>query len=107
MRFTAGSQRGAAAQGVVEQGLHFAPGVGVDQRANLYIGLAAIAHFQGGDTGDELIAELVVDGAMNIEAVDADAGLPGVAELGDQRALDRFIDIGVVKDDKRRVTAEL
>ena len=44
---------------------------------------------------------------MNIEAVDADAGLPGVAELGDQRALDRFIDIGVVKDDKRRVTAEL
>ena len=44
---------------------------------------------------------------MNIEAVDADAGLSGVTELGDQRALDRFIDIGVVKDDKRRVTAEL
>ncbi len=51
-----------------EQGLHFAPGVGVDQRANLYIGLAAIAHFQGGDASDEFIAELVVDGAMNIEA---------------------------------------
>ena len=49
-----------------KQGLHFAPGVGVDQRANLYIGLAAIAHFQGGDASDEFIAELVVDGAMNI-----------------------------------------
>lgn len=83
------------------------PASALIQQANLYIGLAAIAHFQGGDASDEFIAELVVDGAMNIEAVDADAGLPGVAELGDQRALDRFIDIGVVKDDKRRVTAEL
>ena len=37
----------------------------------------------------------------------AEGRLNGVTELGDQRALDRFIDIGVVKDDKRRVTAEL
>ena len=44
---------------------------------------------------------------LHVDAVGADAGLPGVAELRGDRALDRRIEIGVVEDDEGRVAAEL
>ena len=49
------------------------PGVGVDQRANLYIGLAAIAHFQGGDASDdELLLSAGIMDAHGVFAVTGD-----------------------------------
>ncbi|MNO75559.1 hypothetical protein D3C76_666130 [compost metagenome] len=49
----------------------------------------------------------VVDAGLHQEAIDADAGLPGVAEFGDQRAVNRAFQIGIVEDNERRVAAQL
>ena len=54
-----------------------------------------------------LLGESVVDAGLDVEAVGADAGLAGVAELGGDRALDRAVEVGVVEDDERRVAAQL
>jgi hypothetical protein len=69
--------------------------------------LGAVADLQPGDRRRKLVGERVEHAALHIEAVGADAGLAGVAELGDQRAFDRLVEIGVVEDDERRVAAEL
>ena len=54
----------------------------------------------------KLFGETIVDAILDVQAVGADAGLPGVAKLGGQRAFDGFIQIGVVKNDKRRVASK-
>ena len=50
---------------------------------------------------------LVVDAALNEDAVRADAGLAGVAELRGDQAVDGLLERRVVEDDVRRVPAEL
>ena len=50
--------------------------------------------------------EVVVDAFLRVDAVRADAGLAHVAELRDDRAFDRGVEIGVVEDDEGRVAAE-
>ncbi len=44
---------------------------------------------------------------VDVEAVGGGAGLAHVAHLGDHRAFDRSIDVGVVEHDEGRVAAEL
>jgi hypothetical protein len=41
------------------------------------------------------------------EAVGGRAGLTDVAHLGEHRAVDRPVEVGVLEDDERRVAAEL
>jgi hypothetical protein len=48
----------------------------------------------------------VVDAGLHQEAVGADAGLAGVAVFGDQSAVDRGIEIGIVENDEGRVAAQ-
>ena len=55
----------------------------------------------------ELRRERVVDLVLHEQAVRAHARLARVAVLGDDRALRRGIEIGVVEHDERRVAAEL
>ena len=43
---------------------------------------------------------------MSVHAVGADAGLAAVAELAGERTFDGFVQIGIVKHDKRRVAAQ-
>ena len=54
----------------------------------------------------QFLGERFIDAVLCIQTVGADAGLPGVAEFRRQRPFDGFIEVGVVKDDKRRVAAE-
>jgi len=44
---------------------------------------------------------------LHEQAVRAYAGLPGVAVLGGERALDRGVEVGIVEHDEGRVAAEL
>ena len=67
----------------------------------------AVAHLQRAHLGGELLGELVVHLLVHVEAVRRRAGLAHVAHLGDHRAVDRGIDIGVLEHDERRVAAEL
>jgi hypothetical protein len=49
----------------------------------------------------------VIDAVLHQDPVGAHAGLPGIPIFRGDRTLDRHLDIGVVKDDERRVAAEL
>src|SRR5712671_3957928 len=49
----------------------------------------------------------VIDAVLDQHAVGADAGLADIPVFRGDRALDRHFDIGVVKDDERRVSAQL
>ncbi len=51
--------------------------------------------------------QLVVRGALDVDPVETDAGLPGVAELGRDRPLHRCLEVRVGEHDERRVPAEL
>ncbi len=51
--------------------------------------------------------EGVVDAALDVDAVRADARLACVAELGGNHAVDRLVEVGVVEDHVRGVATEL
>ena len=79
----------------------------VDERSLRHAGRRPVADLELGDGVRELRDEGVVNAGLRIDAVGADAGLAHVAEFGDDRALDRGVDMGVVEHDERRVAAEL
>ncbi len=79
----------------------------VDQRAEIRALLQAITDPQLGHRRLEFLGEGVVHTILNIDAVDADAGLPGVAVLGLHGTLHRLVQIGIVEDNERRVAAQL
>ena len=53
------------------------------------------------------VGEVVVDDARHVEAVRRGAGLAAVAHLGDHRAVERSVEVGVVADEEGGVAAEL
>src|SRR6266540_3962630 len=105
---TAADHRGGAlAERVVDQLadlLHRRP---VDQRAHLDAVVGAAADPQRahalGQPGGEALGERL----GHVEAVGRGAGFADVTHLGDHRALDREVDVGVVEDQERGVAAEL
>ena len=82
-------------------------GVGIDQRAERDAILEPVPHAQRAHARGELLGKGVVHLFVHVEAVGGGAGLADVAHLGDHRALDRGVDVGVVEHDERRVAAEL
>lgn len=106
MRRGAGQHLSAFVQRVIEQLQHLVARLAVDQRADLHAGFEAVADLQRRHAGDKLLGELRVNAALHVEPIDADAGLPGVAVFGDQRAFHRGIDVRIVKHDERRVAAQ-
>ncbi len=86
---------------------NFGHGFLVDQRVGGDAVLQAVANAQFFHRLLQLLGETVIHPVLDVQAVGADAGLPGVAELRRQRPLDGFIEVGIVKDDKRRVAAQL
>ena len=54
----------------------------------------------------ELLRECVINAALYIQAVRADAGLAGIAVFGGDGAFDCCVQIGVVKYDERCVAAQ-
>ena len=77
-----------------------------DQRADVDAVVSAGADGQAGDRRRKLFSELVVDAVLDQDPVRADAGLAGVAELAQHRALDRLVNVGVVEHDERCVAAQ-
>ena len=78
----------------------------VDQRASGGAFFQTVADLQLGDRGFQLLGEGVVDTVLHVDAVGADAGLAVVAVLGNDRAFDGLVQVGVVEHDERRVTAQ-
>src|SRR5262249_4121333 len=89
MALAARGDLGALGYGVLDVLLDLLDRLAVDQRALRDAGFQTIADLQLLDRADELLGESVVDLVLYQEAVGADAGLPGVAVLGHDRALDR------------------
>ena len=79
----------------------------IDDRADLDVWLEAgpyrhLAHGAGEHAG-----EFLCHRRLDIEAVGGDARLAGVAHLGDERAFQRRVEVGVRQHDERRIAAKL
>jgi hypothetical protein len=79
----------------------------LDQRPDLHVGVGADTDRERVDRADEGLDECVVDAVLDEDPVRGDARLAGVAELAEDRACDRLVQLRVVEDDERRVPAEL
>ena len=90
----------------VDECLDIGGGFAVDQRSDLGA-LRRVADRQLTDPGAECFDELLSDICMYVEPVGRCAGLAGVAELRDHRAVCGRINIGVCGDDERGIAAEL
>ena len=105
-RLAAGQHFGALCHRVVDQLDHLVAAFFVDQRAERDALVEAVAHLERRHLVGELFGEFVVHLLVHIEAVRRRAGLAHVAHLGDHRALDRGVDVGVLEHDERRVAAQ-
>lgn len=86
--------------------LDFRHGFFINQRPDSDVGLQAVADRELIYRLVEFFRKTIVNAVLNIQSIGADTGLPGVAKLRSQRAFDGFIQIGIVKDDKRRIAAQ-
>src|SRR5215212_3283448 len=98
---------GASAEGVFHEIIDLLALVAVDEGADLDALLGAAPDLHGLHTLCELLGELARDAACDVEAVGGGARLADVAHLGEHGTLDRGVDVGVVEDEERGVTAEL
>ena len=86
---------------------HFCYRFFIDQRPDGDAVIQPVADVQFAHCLLQFFGKTVIHAVLHIQAVGADAGLPGVAEFRGQRAFHGFVEVGIVKDDKRRVTAQL
>src|SRR6185295_9276210 len=100
-------QLAAALEGVVHVAVHLFDRRLLDQRAHLRLRLETVSDLELRRRVDESRYELLVDAVLDEDPVRGDARLTAVAELADERAGDRCLEIGVVEDDERGVAAEL
>src|ERR1022692_3090063 len=107
MTLAADRYLGAARGGIGDVLLDLFQRFAIDQRTLRHAGIDARSDFERAHTLGKLRRERVVDLVVHEQTVGADAGLAGVAILGDDRAFGRRIEIGVVEYDERRVAAEL
>ena len=107
MGFPAHGHLCATCNGVGDMCTHLIQGGRLDQRSNLDPHLGARPNPKLGDFFGKFFGESIIDAILNINTICTDTGLPGIAILGSNRSLNRSIDIGIVKHNKRRVTAEL
>ena len=85
--------------------LDLGDGFFVDQRALIDTIVHAVADLELRHAGGEFFSELIVYALLNEQAIGADAGLAGIAELGNDRAFDGRIQIGIIKHHEGRVAA--
>jgi hypothetical protein len=78
----------------------------VHERADLHAVLGAATDLHRGHPVGEPGRELVRDRLVHQEAVGRRAGLADVAHLGQHRALDCGIEVRILEDQERRVSAQ-
>jgi len=79
-----------------------------DQRADLDVVTGAgFAYHQGADFADQVVGELCGDRLVHQHPAAGTAFLPGVPVPGGAQRRRRFVEVGAVEDDHRRLTAEL
>lgn len=102
----AGEDSGALLQGVGHVSFHLAQSPGIDQGALLGAGLHAVANLERGDLFGQPLGKGIVEIGLNQEAIDADAGLAGIAVFGGDGARHGLLQIRIVEDDEGRIPAE-
>ena len=80
--------------------------VGVNQGAQLRRGVQAVSEIEFTHPFDEFVGELFDQRVGHIQPIRRSAGLATVAHLGQHRAIDGGIHIGVVEHHERGVAAE-
>ena len=83
----------------------------VDLLAGMVIGpydaAVVAARPQDPEPVGQRVDEVVVDGVDDVDALDADAGLPGVAQAAPGRCVGGGVEVGVLVDDQRVLAAAL
>ena len=102
----AGDQPRALGDGVAHQAEHALGRVEADQRAERRAALARIAGDERRRFGGELGGEFVGDGFVDDQPLGRHADLALVHEGAESRGGDRFVEVGVVEHDQRRLAAE-
>ena len=69
--------------------------------------IEARAHLEGGHLVGESLRKRLVHFFVHVEAIRRRARLALIAHLGDHRAFDGVVDVGVVEHQERRIAAEL
>ena len=80
--------------------------LGIDERPDFDAVFEPVADPHRAHAPRQLCGERIMDARVDIEAIGGGAGLADIAHLGDHRAIDRGIDIGVGADDEGRIAAE-
>lgn len=93
-------------QCVSDMRLHLDQRPFVDQGTDRHAFLGSRSDPKSGDRPHQPINEILIDAVLHIDAVGADACLPRIAEFGEDGPRDRRIDIGIVKHDEGRITAQ-
>ena len=106
MGLAAGQHLTAARDHIRDVFLHLFHGVHVDQGAGRDARFQPVTDVQLAHRRRELGGEGIIDTGLHIDAVGANAGLAVVAELGDHRAFNRLIKVGIVEHDEGRVAAQ-
>jgi hypothetical protein len=78
----------------------------IDHWADGHTGLRAGTDPHGINAIRQFFCKGVINACLNENAVGADAGLPTIAELRNERAFHGQIEIGIVENDKGRVAAQ-
>ena len=107
MRFTARQHGCATSNSVVNMFTYLVDRCAFNQRPDDDAVLKTISHLQRLHRISEFIHKFVVDGFLNIEAVHADAHLPGIAKLIGDRAFHSRVDVCILKDDVRSISPQL
>ena len=80
--------------------------VGVNQGAQLRRGVQAVSEIEFTHPFDEFVGELFEQRVGHIQPIRRSAGLATVAHLGQHRAIDGGVDVGVVEHHERGIAAE-
>ena len=92
--------------GIADQLLHFGYGLFIDHRPNIGAGGKAISDPERPNAVLQFLSECFSHSFLNKNPVRADAGLAAIAELCGKAVADRFLEIGILEDNERRVATK-
>src|SRR5690606_28666237 len=85
---------------------NFFNGFSVDKWPDSNTFLTPLAHLELVDSLKQLLCERLINISVNIKTISADTGLPRCPEFGCDGPTHRRIKVGILKHNKRRVSAQ-